>query len=65
MRCWGYLVNYILRLGNQRLIYSSIGHMAVCILGILSNSITGITGSLILSIAHGFVSPGLFIASFC
>lgn len=41
--------------------YSSIGHMAVCILGILSNSITGITGSLILSIAHGFVSPGLFI----
>lgn len=41
--------------------YSSIGHMAVCILGILSNSITGITGSLVLSIAHGFVSPALFI----
>ena len=41
--------------------YSSISHMAVCILGILSNSITGITGSLILSVAHGFVSPGLFI----
>jgi len=35
--------------------------MAVCILGILSNSVTGITGSLVLSIAHGFVSPGLFI----
>lgn len=41
--------------------YSSISHMAVCILGILSNTVTGITGSLILSIAHGFVSPGLFI----
>lgn len=41
--------------------YSSISHMAVCILGIFSNSITGITGSLVLSIAHGFVSPGLFI----
>jgi NADH-ubiquinone oxidoreductase chain 4 len=35
--------------------------MAVCILGIFSNSLTGITGSLLLCIAHGFVSPGLFI----
>uniref|UniRef100_S5TF00 NADH-ubiquinone oxidoreductase chain 4 n=1 Tax=[Candida] sake TaxID=39397 RepID=S5TF00_9ASCO len=41
--------------------YSSISHMAVCILGILSNTVTGITGSLILSLAHGFVSPALFI----
>ncbi|ODV64586.1 NADH dehydrogenase subunit 4 [Hyphopichia burtonii NRRL Y-1933] len=41
--------------------YSSISHMAVCILGIFSNSITGITGSLVLCVAHGFVSPGLFI----
>ena len=41
--------------------YSSISHMAVCILGIMSNNIIGISGSLILSIAHGFVSPALFI----
>nr|YP_008474844.1 NADH dehydrogenase subunit 4 [Candida saraburiensis]AGS44052.1 NADH dehydrogenase subunit 4 [Candida saraburiensis] len=41
--------------------YSSISHMAVCILGILSNTLTGINGSLIMSIAHGFVSPALFI----
>lgn len=41
--------------------YSSISHMALAILGIMSNTLTGITGSLILSIAHGFVSPGLFI----
>nr|YP_008474851.1 NADH dehydrogenase subunit 4 [Candida buenavistaensis]AGS44063.1 NADH dehydrogenase subunit 4 [Candida buenavistaensis] len=41
--------------------YSSISHMAVCILGILSNSLAGINGSLILSLAHGFVSPALFI----
>lgn len=41
--------------------YSSISHMAVCILGVLSNTVTGITGSLILSLAHGFVSPALFI----
>lgn len=41
--------------------YSSISHMAVCILGILSNNLIGISGSLVLSIAHGLVSPGLFI----
>lgn len=41
--------------------YSSISHMAVCILGIFSNTVTGITGSLVLSLAHGFVSPALFI----
>nr|YP_008474883.1 NADH dehydrogenase subunit 4 [Diddensiella santjacobensis]AGS44128.1 NADH dehydrogenase subunit 4 [Diddensiella santjacobensis] len=41
--------------------YSSISHMAVCILGIFSNTLIGIEGSYILSIAHGFVSPALFI----
>nr|YP_008475308.1 NADH dehydrogenase subunit 4 [Candida chauliodis]AGS44616.1 NADH dehydrogenase subunit 4 [Candida chauliodis] len=41
--------------------YSSVSHMAVCILGILSNNILGITGSLVLCIAHGLVSPALFI----
>nr|YP_008475280.1 NADH dehydrogenase subunit 4 [Candida gigantensis]AGS44569.1 NADH dehydrogenase subunit 4 [Candida gigantensis] len=41
--------------------YSSISHMAVCVLGILSNSLAGINGSLVLSLAHGFVSPALFI----
>jgi NADH-ubiquinone oxidoreductase chain 4 len=35
--------------------------MAVCILGVLSNNLIGISGSLVLSVAHGFVSPGLFI----
>jgi NADH-ubiquinone oxidoreductase chain 4 len=42
--------------------YSSISHMALCILGIFSNNIIGIDGSYLLSIAHGLVSPGLFIA---
>ncbi|YP_004021598.1 Nad4p (mitochondrion) [Candida jiufengensis] len=41
--------------------YSSIAHMAVCITGTMSNSVVGIGGSTILSIAHGFVSPALFI----
>jgi NADH-ubiquinone oxidoreductase chain 4 len=41
--------------------YSSIAHMAVIILGLFSNTISGIEGAILLSIAHAFVSPGLFI----
>lgn len=41
--------------------YSSIGHMALCILGAFSNTLEGIEGSILLAIAHGFVSPALFI----
>jgi len=41
--------------------YSSIGHMGICILGIFSNTIQGIEGAILLSLAHGIVSPALFI----
>ena len=41
--------------------YSSICHMGVVILGLFSNTLIGIEGALLLSIAHGFVSPALFI----
>jgi len=41
--------------------YSSVGHMAIAVLGIFSNTIQGIEGALMLSIAHAFVSPALFI----
>lgn len=40
--------------------YSSIAHMNVVILGIFSTTIQGITGALVLMLAHGFVSSGLF-----
>lgn len=40
---------------------SSIAHMSVVVLGIFSNTIQGIEGALLLSLAHGFVSPALFI----
>lgn len=40
---------------------SSIAHMAVVVLGLFSNTIQGIEGAILLSIAHGFVSPALFI----
>jgi NADH-ubiquinone oxidoreductase chain 4 len=41
--------------------YSSISHMACVVLGIFSNTIVGIEGAILLAIAHGFVSPALFI----
>jgi NADH-ubiquinone oxidoreductase chain 4 len=41
--------------------YSSVAHMAVVVLGVFSNTIQGIEGAILLSIAHGFVSPALFI----
>jgi len=41
--------------------YSSVAHMGVVVLGLFSNTIQGIEGAIILSIAHAFVSPALFI----
>jgi NADH:ubiquinone oxidoreductase subunit 5 (subunit L)/multisubunit Na+/H+ antiporter MnhA subunit len=35
--------------------------MAVAILGLFSNTVIGIEGAILLSLAHGFVSPALFI----
>jgi proton-translocating NADH-quinone oxidoreductase chain M len=52
----------IVQQDTKRLIaYSSIAHMAVVVLGLFSNTIQGIEGAILLSIAHGFVSPALFI----
>jgi len=41
--------------------YSSICHMAVVTLGLFSNTIIGLEGAILLAIAHGLVSPALFI----
>jgi len=41
--------------------YSSVSHMAVVVLGLFSNSMVGITGAVFLSLAHGLVSPALFM----
>lgn len=52
----------IIQQDTKRLIaYSSICHMAVAILGLFSNTVVGIEGAILLSLAHGFVSPALFI----
>ncbi len=39
---------------------SSVAHMGVVILGLFSNTVVGIEGAILLSIAHGFVSPAMF-----
>ncbi len=41
--------------------YSSIGHMSLVMLGIICFNLEGYMGSLLLLIAHGFVSGGLFL----
>jgi NADH-ubiquinone oxidoreductase chain 4 len=41
--------------------YSSIAHMGTTILGAFSDSLYGIIGSVLFGLAHGFVSPALFI----
>lgn len=40
--------------------YSSVAHMSVVVIGLFSNTLQGIEGAILLSIAHGFVSPALF-----
>ena len=48
---------------KELIAYSSVSHAAVYLLGAFSNSIQGIEGSILLGIAHGFVSSGLFICA--
>jgi NADH-ubiquinone oxidoreductase chain 4 len=40
--------------------YSSIAHMSVVVIALFSNTVQGIEGGILLSIAHGLVSPAMF-----
>jgi hypothetical protein len=46
---------------KELIAYSSVCHAAVYLMGVFSNSVNGIEGSIVLGIAHGFVSSALFI----
>lgn len=48
---------------KELIAYSSVSHAAVYLIAAFSNTIQGIEGSIILSLAHGFVSSGLFICA--
>lgn len=48
---------------KELIAYSSVSHAAVYLLGVFSNTITGIEGGIVLGLAHGFVSSGLFICA--
>nr|YP_011036714.1 NADH dehydrogenase subunit 4 [Xestocephalus iguchii]WRK21318.1 NADH dehydrogenase subunit 4 [Xestocephalus iguchii] len=46
--------------------YSSISHMGMCLMGLLSMNLIGVMGSFILMIGHGLCSSGLFyLANVC
>ena len=46
---------------KELIAYYSVCHAAVYLMGVFSNTITGIEGGILLGLAHGFVSSGLFI----
>jgi NADH-ubiquinone oxidoreductase chain 4 len=46
---------------KELIAYSSVSHAAVYLLGVFSNTVQGIEGGIVLGLAHGFVSSGLFI----
>ena len=48
---------------KELIAYSSVCHAAVYLLGVFSNTIQGIEGGIVLGLAHGFVSSGLFICA--
>ena len=45
---------------KELIAYSSVSHAAVYLIGVFSNVTLGIQGSILLGLAHGFVSSGLF-----
>jgi proton-translocating NADH-quinone oxidoreductase chain M len=45
---------------KKMIAYSSVSHMSLCLLGIISANIYGLIGSFLLAVGHGFVSSGLF-----
>ena len=48
---------------KELIAYSSVSHAAVYLIGVFSNVIQGIEGGIVLGLAHGFVSSGLFICA--
>jgi NADH-ubiquinone oxidoreductase chain 4 len=48
---------------KELIAYSSVSHAAVYLIAMFSNTIQGIEGSILLGLAHGFVSSGLFICA--
>ena len=48
---------------KELIAYSSVSHAAVYLIAAFSNTIQGIEGGILLGLAHGFVSSGLFICA--
>jgi NADH-ubiquinone oxidoreductase chain 4 len=48
---------------KELIAYSSVCHAAVYLIGVFSNTIQGLEGAIVLGLAHGFVSSGLFICA--
>nr|AWX90634.1 NADH dehydrogenase subunit 4 [Octopus variabilis] len=61
---WGGLLTSVICVGQSDMksliAYSSIGHMAVMLVGLMSGFIVGLEGALLMMVCHGLCSSGLF-----
>jgi len=48
---------------KELIAYSSVAHAAIYLMSVFSNTIQGLEGAIVLGLAHGFVSSGLFICT--
>lgn len=48
---------------KELIAYSSVAHASIYLMSAFSNSIQGLEGSILLGLAHGFVSSGLFVCA--
>jgi NADH-ubiquinone oxidoreductase chain 4 len=48
---------------KELIAYSSVSHAAVYLIAVFSNTVQGLEGGILLGLAHGFVSSGLFICA--
>ena len=46
---------------KELIAYSSVSHAAIYLMGVFSNTVQGIEGAILLGLAHGLTSSGLFI----
>ena len=58
---YGALISFIQKNIKRLIAYSSLSHMGFCMLGFMTFSIEGVTGSMLQLVNHGFVSAMLFM----
>lgn len=61
MVIYGAMIAFVQNDIKQVIAYSSISHMGIVVLGVMSIGIEGISGSILFMFSHGIISAGLFV----